>query len=102
MVQVRRWNQAEGVLTFEALKALHEEGSFHLSRQEYPGGARFSGKARASTWYVLQGSCRLRVEGDYLLAVGDIADVPRANYTLEVGNEGVVVVQVWDLRPHMN
>jgi quercetin dioxygenase-like cupin family protein len=101
MVRVRKWDARHGVLTFDLLKALHE-GSFHVARREFPPGARFPGRTRASAWYVLQGSCRLNIGGESLLSTGDVADVPAGNYTLEVGDEGVVLVQVWDLRPHMD
>jgi hypothetical protein len=102
MLRMRKWDMNQGLLSLNTLQALHDNGSFHVLRREYPPGAKFPGRTRASTWYILQGNCVLNIGGRSPLNNGDVAEVPARNYDLSVGDDGVVIVQVWDLRPHMN
>lgn len=102
MVRKQRRSTSRGILSFDLVKAMHEEGTFHVARQEYPPNLRLPGRTRAATWYILQGSCRLWSDGEAHLAAGDVADVPAGKFLIEVGEEGVVIAQVWDLRPHMD
>jgi hypothetical protein len=51
---------------------------------------------------VLQGGCRVDAGGAAVLSAGDVADVPAGNFEVQVSDEGVVLVQVWDLRPFMD
>jgi quercetin dioxygenase-like cupin family protein len=101
MVQVQRWDTNRGLLTYDLVKALHDAKSFHVTRREFPPRSRFPGRTRAATWYVLHGSCQLHAGGEYALSAGDVATIPAGDHELAVGDQGVVLVQVWDLRPFM-
>lgn len=102
MVRIHEWDMALGPLSVDAVKALHDGPSFHISRKEYPAGARFEGAGRASLWYVLGGSCVLNLGQEYELVEGSVVELPKGEYGVSVGSAGLVMVQVVDLVAFMN
>jgi quercetin dioxygenase-like cupin family protein len=61
------------------------------------------GQTRECTVFVLRGRCDLTSGDTAALLEGDVVVIGAGTYRLEVpATEGVEIVTVWDLRPHMD
>jgi hypothetical protein len=100
---VKPWPYANRPMTLDTLRDMYDSSSFRVSERRYPPGAEFDGRTRDVTWFVLEGACRLKACQELTIRAGDVAEIGAGDFTLLVlGDVELHLVQVWDLRPHMN
>ena len=81
-----RWSEARGPLSEEAVRGLHLPNYRHrFSLRKYASGTGFAGRQRASTCYVLSGSCEFSFgERSIALGAGYFAALPAGEFTFRV------------------
>jgi hypothetical protein len=100
-IKTRKWTEVSGgVMTAERIRQLFQPShEFRISKYEYPARTEFPGVMRSAMCFLLCGSCRYDFESaSVTLAAGEVCDLPSGAYNLKVlGDEGVTIVQVWNL-----
>jgi hypothetical protein len=100
ILELARWPAARGPLSEEAVRGLHLPNYRHrFGVQKYPSGTAFAGRQRASTCYVLSGSCEFTFgERSILLRSGDVGALPAGDFTFRVVDRSdVLLLCVWAL-----
>ncbi len=96
-----KWKDLSGdPLTFESIRQQFQPlADYRISQYEYPIGTEFPAVMRGGTCIVLRGECQYEFESDTVtLSAGDLCDLPSGAYIMRViGDESVVIVQVWNL-----
>jgi mannose-6-phosphate isomerase-like protein (cupin superfamily) len=103
LMRVVSWPYIDRPMTAETISAMYDVKSFRIGERRYPPGTALDGRTRAATWFVLKGACRVKFDEEFALRTGDVVEVATGDFSLAVlGNDELHLVQVWDLRPHMN
>jgi glyoxylate utilization-related uncharacterized protein len=100
MAEVRRWDQALGAMSLDAIRALHQpECDYRVSWNSHPAQTETSGTSRARCFYVLSGECEVAAgDTQWRLSAGEYADLPQGDYQLRViGSNPLEFVSVWEV-----
>lgn len=100
-MNIRKWDNSQGELSFERVRALFPGGSFYVVKHTHSPGTKFDGGlTRPSTWFVVRGRCILTTAHDKVeIAAGDIVDVEGVHGIEVVDDESIEIAYVCDLRP---
>src|SRR4051812_8565302 len=79
-----------------------DSSRYRIAERRYPPTTRFSWLTRAVTWVVLGGSCRIERDRSILLSRGDVVNVDGGEYSVQVEDGELWIVQIWDLAPFQN
>lgn len=95
------WSPDWGRISEEAVRRLHRPNYRHRFsvHHKYPPGTAFSGRQRAGTCYVLDGSCEFTF-GDQRATIDAerFAKLPAGDFSFRVlGNSEVCLIKVWEL-----
>ena len=100
-MQIKKWNEAEfGRMTTDKIRSLYKpENRFFVRWNKYESEAEFSGASAARVFYLLRGSCEVKIADEiFHIRAGEYVDLPKGEYDFKViGNVPVELVSVWEL-----